>query len=161
MVHRRRHRNGSRSPDLMLIVVRYVFWLLALFFALIPALLPLLSLPADVYRLFQISRFHHAVPDLVLACITICIVALIDALESVVFVRNKRSLKGQIIYAVSLTLLCCVVAKLFLFSYWYSTIRIRPDAVDGQDLWIIAYCIGSCAICSFGCRTAHLFSDTE
>ncbi len=142
------------------ILRKYLFWLLALSLAMLPVVFTVAPLPNQVGRLSLLESYDSK--ELILFCMTVEVVALLDALE--VFTKRKqgRNKNFEWVRLASTLLLFCVIPKLILFSYWFAKLQELPHQTAQQLLTTnvgIGVLLVAAVVCAFGCRTAHILAE--
>src|SRR5262249_23177080 len=102
-------------------LTKYILWMLALLFAVLPIFLSIVILPNEFGRLVDSHRYDAK--ELILLCITVEVVALIDALEVLTMDKRRSNLRQKSAHALSVILLACVLLKLFGYSFWFAELQ--------------------------------------
>ena len=94
-------------------------------------MLAVVRVPQFAGRLFYSASYSDLGRDLIFVAIAVLAIGLIDSLETLLFVRQRRGLLSKCIFFVSFILLVLIFIQLFIYSYWSAAIGtgLRSDEV--------------------------------
>jgi hypothetical protein len=143
----------------MNVLSRYFLWFIALFFAMMPLALPITKGPHQWKAALDLNNYKGSVSDLILLCITICVISMIDVMEVFALSTKKNYTPKRYATGVAVLFLGFIVANLFCYCYWYAYLKTTPSISHEETLLTVPYIIVSCLLLSLGCRTVYLIAE--
>jgi hypothetical protein len=142
----------------MLIIPRYVFWLIALFFALMPVIIPANPGPINLFSTISFDSYVPYLGDILLIGITVCIIAFIDVAESLLALYGRTTFWGRLGFVTTIVMLCGIIADFYLFASWYSSLKSKGFSETVEALHATAPYLVAAVSLSLGCRTTYVFA---
>src|SRR5262249_42888586 len=113
----------------MLAGLRLVCWAFAIFFACAPVALEVATSPEKVGKLLIAESYVSSGRDLILAAIAVLAIGLIDSLEALLQLRNRRTRTSKVAFAVTFVIMITIFVQLFVYAYWSAHVE-RQLATD-------------------------------
>jgi hypothetical protein len=118
----------------MLTSLRLAVWVFAVFFAVSPVMLGIATAPQNAGRLLLAESYAASGRDLIAGAIAVLAIGLIDSLEAVLLLWNRRRLWYKIIFAFTFILLLAILVQLFFYAYWSGRIEVQ---IATADVWAL------------------------
>jgi hypothetical protein len=106
----------------MFTLLRLIFWATAILFACAPLALEIAITPQDFPRLFIRESYAAFGRDLIFLAIAVLAIGLVDSLEALLLLKNRRTGPSKVAFAFTLVLMIAIFLQLFLYSFWSSHI---------------------------------------
>jgi hypothetical protein len=142
----------------MLIIPRYAFWFIALFFAVMPVILPANPGPSSFLAAISFERYAPYLADILLIGITVGIIAFIDVAESLLALHGRTTFWGRLGFVSAIVMLCGIIADFYLFASWYSSLKSKGFSESVEVLSATQPYLIAAVSLSLGCRTTYVFS---
>ena len=126
---------------------------------MLPVIFTVANLPNQIDRLVVLENYDPK--ELILFCITVEVVALLDALEVLTKQKSRQTKHFLRARFTSILLLFCVIPKLALFSYWFAKLQAitqLPDQAHSANV-VISFLLLIAFACALGCRSANILAE--
>ena len=102
----------------MFAALRMAFWAAAVIFAGIPVALGIVGTPEQFVLLFTSNSYLSSGRELIFLAIAVLAIGLIDSLDSLLLVHDRRNLLSQFIFGTTCVLALFIILQLVVYAYW-------------------------------------------
>jgi hypothetical protein len=142
----------------MFATMRMACWVSAIFFAIAPVTLGVVTAPQHIGRLFSAASYVPFARDLIFVAIAVLAIGLIDSLETILLVRNRRGWLNKSLFAVTFIWMLLIYFQLFLYAAWATHMENASHSPDSTTN--LLYMVLLAAISALFARVTLISSPT-
>ncbi len=139
----------------MVALLRLGCWLAAIFFALSPLVMGIATGPQFLRNLFTYQSYATHGRDLIFTAIAVLAIGLIDSLETILFVRNRRGWLNGLRFGFTFLLMLFIVIQLFIYASWSASMS---PTMSNDDVAYVITVVGAGMVCAMLARVALIRS---
>jgi O-antigen/teichoic acid export membrane protein len=94
-------------------MLRLGCWAVAVFFAITPVTLGIAASPQQIGKLFRSENYVSSGRELILVAIAVLAIGLIDSLETLLIVQNRRTWRSHALFGFTFLLMLLLISQLF------------------------------------------------